>query len=312
MERQHREQASGQYFELFGGLSDSTLAERLGVSVKTVGRLRTSANVPGQAVADAMQSQIDDVLDYAAMSDQQRIDAQEYARARREEHQRKIAVDVIEDGITRTYPSWMTRAVERYSGGQPDVAIDLLVDRVDPEHMASVDAGILPFALNLLASAYHATGRIVETIETLDRALGVIGPGADVRFDLLRRVIWSNLAAAHVRRKDYDAAFACIKSALKLSVGHAPAYYQAVHSASAQRDEGLLNYWLGRSLQAATTSMTPDDIESFITRAQTDPDFAWTRRQDMWHDFEREMLELRRSMTAQLGESTAQPQRRMD
>ena len=125
-------------------------------------------------------------------------------------------------------------------------------------------------------------------------------------FDVLKRAIWSNLAAAHIRRKDYDTAFKCVDEALKLSLGHAPAYYQAIHAAGTMRDAEQLSFWLGRTMQAAQTTMTVEDIEKFIQRAQTDPDLSWVRTNDIWRTFERDMLELMRSMAAQLAGSATQ------
>ncbi|MEP2892358.1 hypothetical protein [Tateyamaria sp.] len=298
MERQQREQTSAQYFELFGSVPDEELAVRLDLSTKQVGRLRGGQNGPNLATTDAMRGQIEDILNYAAMSEQERIDAQERARARREEHQRKIPIDIIKDGIARDYPPWFNRAIERYGNDQPDVAIELLVDRLGPDSILEVGEELRPFMLNLLSSAYHGTGRIPEAIETLDRALQATDDSG--RFEKVKPVIWSNLAAANIRRKDVETAFDCVEEALKLTYGHAPAYYHALHAASTKRDAKLLIFWLGRTLQAAKVSMEPEAVEKFIHRAQNDPDFGWTRAQDMWRGFEKEMLELFRSMAPQL------------
>ncbi len=300
---EERLRVQAQFLDLMGDSPDTKIAEILEVDLKTVKRLRTQKHAPNHKNYRRMVKHIEEISSYAQMSLTERQEAQDRARAHREERQRNIPLSIRnrENHKDIVYPSFIKTAIQRVKEGNYDNVIDILRDRLEePDETKHIEKAVLPYAFQLLGIAYHYTGRITESIEAYKKAIqhGLSIGLKDSSYFI--KSCWSTIAIAHIRLHAFDKAFEAIERAISSHPRNfAAAYYNGLCIATAARDIKKLAEWMGRSKESAESSWLIEDVSEFIERAGQDDDLKWARQQDIWEEFIKDLNELHLSMSRQ-------------
>ena len=277
-----RRQVQAQFVGLFGDLQVKKLADKLKVNPRTIRRMLEEKHVPSPTLALRMKEFLDEATIYAKMTEGERAAALDQERARREKLQRKIVPEFRTDGVQKDLPPYLHTAYTRLRQGEHKTVIDMLIDRVeDKSEWDRIPEIIQPYVLETLGFAYHYTGRSTEAINTFEQALDVMS--GNPKFLQMRQGCWSMIASAYLRLRQFDLGFDAVSEGIELSRGFSPLYYHALALAAGTRNPQLLAQWVGRTLEAAETSWTLDDLSKFIKRCEvTDVDFDWAKQQPAW------------------------------
>lgn len=289
MTEDYRRRIQAKFILLFGDLPAGERAAMLRVSRRTIRRIDAEKHAPVVAIAVRMEGAIEEAITYATMTPAEREAAQDHARARREERQRRVRPEFSKDNVEKDFPKFMCTALQRLEEGEYQTVIDILRDRIDDsKEWRRVPGSIRPYVLETLGFAYHFTGRICEEKGAYTEALNELGD--DPRFSVLRRTCWSMLAGVHLRLEEFNEGFRFAKMAINSSREFAPAYYQGLCLATATRDPQILAEWMGRVIEAAQSSLTLDGLSEFLKRCQgEDPDLRWAQQQERWKTFVSEL-----------------------
>ena len=284
MNKPERRQILARFVTLFGDLPVKQQAEMLGVNQRTARRIQGEENIPTPTLASRMKELSDEALGYAKMSEDERTAALDQERARRERRQRKIAPDFRADRVRKNHPPFMRTAYARLLEGEYQTVIDILIDRVEDEaEWQRIPEIVKPYVLETLGFAYHYTGRPTEAIDAYRRALYVMGNNP--QFLQMRQGCWSMIASVHLSLRQFEAGFEAISEGIEISREFNPLYYHALCLAVGTRDPQRLAQWIGRTLEAAETSWTADDLAKFIKRCENDDaDLDWAKQQPVWRE----------------------------
>jgi tetratricopeptide (TPR) repeat protein len=293
-----RKRISHDFNHLFLGLDHKAYARKLGVSERTARRLRAGERVPHKVTARRMLDESTRIRDLAAKDDAEFARYIEEVRRANAEKQGKIRIErMCEEGISKTVPKWYIRAELAFFEGKFEVAAAILADRLEPEEIEAVELALRPYAITCLGLSYQYLGHPSDATERYRDALqaGLFAHRPPAHIAWFR----TNLAGGLVRMRELEDALVQCRAAIDDSISHLPAYYVALCASDALRDPHRLAIWIGRTIQAAKSTISPSRLEEFLLRADDDPDLAWARNQAAWADMTRDL----RSIIASVGQA---------
>jgi len=268
--------------------SDAEIAEELGVSMRTVKRLRTSKRAPQKEAASKMLKSLRAREELMFMNDAQLASFLEQRRRKLEQHQREIQIEArLDSSIYLKAPSWYKLVQEYMKTGRFEEAAEELVDRLSPAKIGEVSEELLPYALNKQGLAECYCGRVNEGVEALRKAIDSAQKAGMSNQRISN--IQTNLAGMLLRMNDPDEALQQVELSLSRTVAHLPAYYTALCAANFMRSDLTLAVWVGRTLQVTKMLGRVDELEQFVHRMSSDPDLEWARKQTVWTELDQNL-----------------------
>ena len=279
--REIRKRIGDNFNSMFSESDHREYAQLLGVSERTARRLRTNDYTPQTKTAEQMLNAIR-LHALAATDEAEFAWCLEEARQANEEKQLESSIERLrEEGICSDVPRWFARAQRAFEDGQYEITEAILVDRLAPNELSSVEPALLPYAHNRFGLALQYRGRFKEAKESFEAALRTGVAGHRPR----SHIAWfsTNLAGVLIRLGRPEESLARSEAALRTHPNHVPAYYVGLCAVDAERNLQRLALWIGRMIEAVERGLLPPHrLQAFLDRAETDPDLGWARTQSLW------------------------------
>lgn len=282
------------FFAKFDTVPPATLAEKLGVSEKTLHRLRDGANEPSDNTLRKMLELIEQYDAEVMASDSDRLMRAEQIRASHEKQQREIALPAYEDKLEKRYPRWFDRVKTHIRAEKYGEAVDAILDhREDNATWSHIDKEATPYILHALGIAYYRTGRNLEALAASEAALADLAKGGrnNVSPELQSWcLIMKGLSLMRLWRT--KEAFAAFEEAILVRPETDGGYYNALCCASLLKAQDLVGLWAGRYMEAASRFDT-EDINDVLSRIDLDKDLVFFRELPIIDDFRDRLLKER-------------------
>lgn len=272
------------FFGKFDDVPIEKLVEKLGISARTLKRLRDGDNQASADTLAKMTAMVESANDEALGTMAERLARAEYLRATHEKEQRDVRLASYQDGLLKKYPHWFIRVRENLLAGRNQLALESLVDQIeDPNSWSGIDSDIKPYVLHAQGVAYYRTGANFEALQASSRAIKESRKSNSVS-TLLRAWVLVIHGLSSTRLFDSDAAFASFEEARKIDPSVDGSYYNAMCCASIIKSEDQLGYWCGQ-YAASSHLFSPEDIEDVISRIPEDKDLVFFRELPIMKEF---------------------------
>lgn len=282
------------FFAKFDTVPLARLAERLGVSEKTLQRLRDGTTEPRDGTLKSMLELIETHDAEVMATDSERLMRAEQLRANHEKQQREIALATYQDNIEKRYPRWFERVRSYFAAERYLDAIDTMLDHVEEKAAWSqIDEGIKPYILHTLGVAYYRTGRNVEAVAASNAALAELAKGGrnNVSPELQARCqVIKGLALMRLWRT--KEAFAAFEDSILVYPESDGGYYNAICCASQLRAQDLVGFWVGR-YKEALPRFSLEDIIDVLSRVEIDKDLVFLRELPIIDDLRASLARVR-------------------
>ncbi|MDP9807781.1 tetratricopeptide (TPR) repeat protein [Rhizobium tibeticum] len=272
------------FFAKFDDVPLDVLADRMGISTRTLKRLREGDNQPSDDTVVKMTELIKSANDEALGTPAERVARAEALRAAHEKQQREIRLAEYRDQIEKRYPLWFIRVREHILAERYNDAIQSLSDHIeDPVSWEHVDSDVKPYVLHALGVAYYRFGANLEARQASEQALRDARKSNNVS-PLLKAWVLNMQGLSAMRLWDTDQAFKSFESARTTDPSVDASYYNAICCASLLKAEDHVGFWTGQYV-ASCHLFSTSDIEDVISRARTDKDLVFFRGLPIMKEF---------------------------
>ncbi|MCA1493981.1 hypothetical protein I6F11_24055 [Ensifer sp. NBAIM29] len=279
------------FFSKFDGAPPQVLADKLGVTPKTLKRLRDGENQPNDQTLSKMSELMKSIDEEVLGTEAERLARAESLRANYERQQRELKLSQYQDKFEKKYPRWFLRAHTSISEERDSEAIEAISDHVlDKEAWKHVDQSAKSYILHALGVAYYRTGRHLEAYEASDDALKELtSRRKNYTSTLLHAWILVIKGLSAMRLWNTEVAFELFEQARLVDPSVDGVYYNGICCASLIKAEDQVGFWTGQYV-ASSHLFSTEDINDVLTRIKVDKDLVFFRTLPILKEFEDRLM----------------------
>lgn len=284
MNRSEKAEALSRFLSIHPGMEADELAKKICIDRRTMERLlKGETSMPNEKTALRMNELYAQTMKFAQMSEDELSDYAETLRVHREKWQRQIELKMTRSSIPVEMPPWFEVAARMVERGSYDEARDLMLTYVEnTENWNSVLDDTKPHVLCYLSMCCYYTGRVNDAISFLEMSeKSNIGNNFD-----LKKVIHTNMASYLFRIGNSEGAISNIEKALDVDPGYVNPLLTVFCICEKSRNHEMMIRWIGRAHECAKRDFSREDLETYISMLETDPDLTdWTRSHSSFIEF---------------------------
>ncbi|ODR93234.1 helix-turn-helix domain-containing protein [Sinorhizobium alkalisoli] len=279
------------FFAMFDGAPPQPVADKLGITTKTLKRLRDGENQPTEQTLGKMLELMNSIDQEVLGTEEERLARAESLRANYEKQQRELKLSQYQDKFEKKYPRWFLRAHASISEERDSEAIEAISDHVlDKEAWTHVDQSAKSYILHALGVAYYRTGRHLEAYEASDDALKELTSGGkNYTSTLLHAWILVIKGLSAMRLWNTNEAFALFEQARLVDPSVDGVYYNGLCCASLLKAEDQVGFWTGLYV-ASSHLFSVEDINDVLSRIKVDKDLVFFRTLPIMKEFEDRLI----------------------